>query len=731
MSKVNLSVLGTFFSLHNVLTPGTVYSHLMKRFFLIVILALCASLASAQDITRIVVLPFDAQGSTDTYGFGLATALQRSLNVIDNVYAPPVGDTFLYTRRLVQEGDVSVANVADAFGASVVVSGRLNVQGASTTAVLSFAGPKYPEAKDVPVTLDSSSPAILTAAIVEAVISELQLGVSASDRTQLGAVTAQTPSEPSLAAVAQGALRLPTATLGALANAVQLDPNSSWVQSEYARALALANNLPDALVASQKAIDLAPNDAEALVVRGIILQAAGDTATAVAAYDAALAINPAHAYALAGKGTLTGDAGLLESAISAYPRFVNAYLTLAQLQQNDPQTALQTLRRGAAAVPEAVALHSSLMRIAIGLGDTSGALAYLQGVLGAQTNPSASLYSLAALLPADNTAAQGIIQQGLERYPNDPTLAQAEADRLEQSGDTAGAEAALSASLAANPDSVQVANALAILQAKGGNIEAARDTLASVSAQNEVSSFNLAQLYLQAGQTDAALTTLEPLVAARPDDAEVQALYGTALGRAGRTDEANAALDRALTLDPNLASAQQAKSLLEQQNALTGGQKTELNPDAAAAFAEGQSALQTGNYGDAVSAFTKARAAQDDGLVAFYQGYALYLSGQTRAAADAYAKALETFPESDAILSNLGLAQLELGRLDLALPNLEKAVAANDQNPNAHLNLGQVNYELGRYAAAVSEWDKAVALDASLESSIADRLADARAKAGQ
>ena len=721
------SVLGTPLTL---LTAGTVYSPLMKRLcpILTTLLFLVLSLASAQ-VTRIAILPFDAQGSTDTYGFGMATALQRSLNVIDNVYAAPVGDTFLYTRQLIEEGRVSVTAVADAFGAGVVVSGRLAVQEGAAVVVVSFAGPRYPEAKDVTLNVASSSPAALTAAVVDGVISELELNVSASDRTELGAVTAQTPSEPSLAAVAQGALRLPTSTLGALANAAQLDPNSSWVQSEYARALALAGNSQDALTASQKAIDLAPNDVEALVVRGVVLQAAGDPDTAVTAFDAALTINPAHAYALAGKGSLTGDTSLLERATSAYPRLVSAYLTLAQLQQANPQTALQTLRRGAAAVPESVSLHSAFMQIALGLGDASGAAAYLQGVLAAQPNPSAGLYSLAALLPPDNAAASTLLQQGLERYPSDPVLALAQADLSERGGDAPGAEVALSAALTANPDNVEVANALAILQAKRGDTEAARNTLAAVSSQNEVSSFNLAQLYLQAGQTDAALALLEPLQAANPNDAELQALYGNALGRAGRADEANAAFDRALGLDPNLASARQAKSLSDQQDALTGGQRIELNGEAAAAFAEGQSALQAGDYSGAVAAFTTARAAQDEGLIAFYQGYALYLTGQTRAATEAYARALETYPESDAVLSNLGLAQLELGRLDLALPNLEKAVAANDQNANAHLNLGQANYELGRYDVATSEWERAVALDAGLRSVVGDRLADARAKA--
>jgi len=51
---------------------------------------LLAEPALAQSLTRIVVLPFNAGQSADTYAIGLAAGLERSLNVIDGVFVPPV-----------------------------------------------------------------------------------------------------------------------------------------------------------------------------------------------------------------------------------------------------------------------------------------------------------------------------------------------------------------------------------------------------------------------------------------------------------------------------------------------------------------------------------------------------------------------------------------------------------------------------------------------------------------
>ena len=690
----------------------------------------------AQDVNRVVVLPFNASDSFEPYGLGLATGLQRNLNVVDGLYVPPVGDAFLFTRSLVQNESFTVNDIAAAFNSDVVVSGQVSGDGSTAEVLLNFAGPSYPTVENITVSVNAQNSQDVLSQVVNAVVAELELAVTAQDRAQLTALAAQTPSVESLNNAAEAALRLPGIDASALATAAELDTNSSWVQSEYARALALDNQLNEAQTAAANAVQLEPSDVEAQIVLGIVLQAQGDAEGATAAFDAALALNPVHAGALAGKASVTEDAALFEAAINSYPRYVDAYLGLAQLElQNSSQSALQTLRRGTTAVPEASSLHSAFIREALNLGDAAGALAYLRETIAAQDNAPATLYSLAALLPEDlQSEALSILSDGKAQYPGSVTISLAEARLLENQEDIPAAIIGLQSALESNEGNEELTNALAVLQAKQGNFEEAQATLETLGGSSEAVQFNLAQLYLEAGENEAALGVLEPLATTSSDDAEIQASYGIALGRLGRYEEAVTALDQALTLNPELSEAAAARSLLEQEEQVTGGGErvqVELSSAAASAFAEGRDDFASEDYDGAIAAFNRAREAQDEGLIAFYQGLAYYFAGRSREAVEPYQRALEAFPESDIILNNAGLTQLDLGRLDLALPLLEQATTANPDNAQAQTNLGFAYFQLARYGDAVTHWEQAIALDPTVEASLETALNQARSRSSQ
>jgi tetratricopeptide (TPR) repeat protein len=711
-----------------------------KIFFALVSLVMVC--VSAQDVKRIVVLPFSATSSIEAYGLGLATSLQRSLNAINNVYVPPIGDTFLVTQRLNemdrQQTDPNAArqltptNVAQAFDSTVIVAGDIKAEEGNTGSVLlGFSGPDYPESKQIEITVDLSSPRTMLQQVSEAVIRELALNTTPDDLREVSAINTQVPSAPSLNAVSEAALQLSATGLSGLEAAIQLDVNSSWVNAEYARQLAIAGDLTRAQELSLNAVTLQPLDIEALVIQGIVLRRSGDTAKAKQAFDAALAINPSHAVALAGKGAIAGDAASLERAIVVHPRQVDAYLELAVLQnQNDPQRALQTLRNGAAKIPESTSLNRAFMQQAISLGDTPGAVAYLQNVV-TQPGMPVSIYSLVTLLPAENQdQALTIIREGRSKYPDNPNLAIIEADLLNRSQDFAGAETILQDALAQNPGNPDVINALAIAQSAQGKIDEAKATFSSINTDPNAQ-LNLARLLLSVGQNQAALDTLTPIVQASPDSAETQALYGLALRGTGKPTEAAAAFDQALTLDPNNELAQNAKQLSSEQQSITGGQAVTLNPEVQPVYDQGQNKLANGDIEGALADFQQARTLQDNGLVAFYEGYSLQNLGRTREAVPAYERALQDYPDSDVILNNLGYAQIELGRLDLALDNINRSLAINPNNIEANLNLGLANYRLGRWAEAVKAIEAALALDPNQPELVQQVLADAREKAGQ
>ena len=83
------------------------------------------------------------------------------------------------------------------------------------------------------------------------------------------------------------------------------------------------------------------------------------------------------------------------------------------------------------------------------------------------------------------------------------------------------------------------------------------------------------------------------------------------------------------------------------------------------------------------------------------------------------------------MLNNLGYSQLTLGRYDLALPLLRRAIAANDGNAQAHMNLGLAFFGLSRYGDAVESWERAVALQPELTATLQELIDEARTRSGQ
>lgn len=156
-----------------------------------------------------------------------------------------------------------------------------------------------------------------------------------------------------------------------------------------------------------------------------------------------------------------------------------------------------------------------------------------------------------------------------------------------------------------------------------------------------------------------------------------------------------------------------------------------MSEQAGVAFQQGLSALDRHDYSAATEAFGRSRQVQDTGLGAFYQGYSRQLLGDTRAAVADYLVALEAFSDSDIVLNNLGYAQLELGRFDLAMDYLRAAVASNPSNPQAHLNLGVVYYALQRFEDAITQFAEAGRLDPVIAPTTEQLIEDVRRRLGE
>ncbi len=697
----------------------------------VVATALAYAQSAAPAPKRVVVLPFNASSSTSSFQLGLPTALQRSLNEVPGLYAPPVGDVALVMQKAQQAGRDPVATVRQLFEADVVVEGAVDGTGSTLRATLTLSVGS--QQQSLSVQAPDGTPATLARAAAKAVATALEPDLGAAALTRIDTAAAQTPSLPSLGPVALAASRLPGAKVDDLASAAQLDPQSSWVKAEYARLLALNGDTKTAVSVAQQAVQAQPDDVEAQVVLGIVLQADKQSQAALDAYRKALAINPNDAIALTGAAGLESDAtkatAELQAAVRSYPRMLEAHLKLAALQ-SDPQRALQTLRNAEGALPESLSLHQAIVQQVLKIGDDKGALAYLQQAVQDPMAVSPGLYALARLLPADVTdGALALVKAGQKAYPDAGVLKAAEGELLVRKGDYVGAEGVLAPLHTAYPKDNGIANLLTVAQARQGKLDAARQTFESVNGNGTAAQAALAQIYLAAGRAEAALKLLEPIVQQGTQDATTVATYGLALGRIGKLDQAKSELEKALKLQPSLALAQRGLGLLKQQQQLTGGTQITFTADAGAAFQQGIYALEVQDYQAAARAFAQARKLDDNGLSAFFEGYAVQLTGDPRSAVEAYQAALKAFPKSDIVLNNLGYAHLQLGRFDLAVPQLEQALQINPDNAQAHLNLGLTYYGLGRYQDAISQFDTAVKLDPNLSTTVAGVRKQAEQKA--
>ncbi len=687
-----------------------------------------ATAASAQSAPqRVVFFPFETSDSVEAFGLAFPAALQRALNEIDGLYVPPVGDAGVALQRLLTSGTEDALSVlVDAFDADALVLGRvIGSDAVALELVVVVDGEEHTSRVEGRV---NDLPGLWRAA-ADQVISAAGLDPSAADVAAVRTVLGDAPSLPSLVPVGTAAARLPGVRLDQLDAAVALDEGSAWVRSELARTAALTGQVERATTAAAAAASTLPS-AEHHATEGVVRLIAGDREGARTAFEAALARNPAHAVALVGLAQTTDDAAaraqLLARAVDASPRLVEAQVGLAGLQSTRAG-AVQALRRASERLPDSPSVLAALVDATVAAGDPRGALDLLRAAAARPLGATPTAYTTAGRLP--DTMLQDaltFVREGAERFPDAVDLRRLEADLLRRAGDDAAAEAVLRQIVEADPRSLQDVTALATVLAARGQGDEAQALLATVADLDPDADLRSAEVDLAAGRARSALATLEPAITAGATDVPRRTLYGIALGRVGRLDEARATLQAVVDEAPNAALAARALALLDEQGRLAGGASLALEGEAATAFEQGLGALETAEYARAAEAFARARTFGDAGLLAFYEGYARQRAGDPRGAIAAYEAARTDLADNDVVLNNLGYAQLQVGRLDRALEALRAAVDANPDNPRAHLNLGLAYYGSGSFEQAVASFDRALELDPTLEASAAETIQDAR-----
>lgn len=217
-------------------------------------------------------------------------------------------------------------------------------------------------------------------------------------------------------------------------------------------------------------------------------------------------------------------------------------------------------------------------------------------------------------------------------------------------------------------------------------LEHVRDEAAELASQAR---FHRIQLH----DSDEAATLLRRAVTLAPGDAALWQQLSQALLAAADPNEALAAVDHALAIDPTLASAHFERGLII----------VHLDPGAAAeAFAR---AAELGHQ--PLQAWTN-------------HATCLAMIGRRDEALRVLERLTSGHPEFAEGWYSLGLAQLKLGHLDPAVHTLARAIDLAPEHANAHYARACAHALASRAAPALADIARAVAIDPDLRAAIRD-----------
>jgi protein O-mannosyl-transferase len=212
----------------------------------------------------------------------------------------------------------------------------------------------------------------------------------------------------------------------------------------------------------------------------------------------------------------------------------------------------------------------------------------------------------------------------------------------------------------------------------------------------------------------SALAMWTDVAAKRPANARAHSNRAQALMRARRVDEAVAALETALRLDPTLADAH-------------------VNLGHALAL-RGASADAERHYAEALRLNPESAEAHND------WGAALADQGRYAEAEPHYVEALRLRPDYAEAHNNLGVALLRRGAFDDAAAQFAASLRLDPEYAETYSNLGNLHARQGRPADAVADYERALAIDPgyaevhfnlALALAAEGRRADARAHAAE
>ena len=314
--------------------------------------------------------------------------------------------------------------------------------------------------------------------------------------------------------------------------ALRVNPESPSWRNNLGLLLFEGGQIDEALAHYAIALRFRPDDVEAHNNMGNALAAKGDLAAAIEHYSRALELDPRHAAALNNKGVAYYKQGEVERAMECYgkavrldPGYAPAHnnLGLARMKLGALKDAVSDFNRAIALLPSNADFHLNIAKAYSLLGDIRNAGEHYRTAL--RVNPGCEearrlLAKLPERGPRGALPARGVDPKNIYR---------ALANSMESKGELEKAVAYYAKALEVEPESADLHNSIAILNAKMGHTETAVAHFGrslELDPDNADTLNNLGNCYYLRGDTRQAAEYYARALRLAPDHREAKANLG-------------------------------------------------------------------------------------------------------------------------------------------------------------------------------------------------------------
>jgi len=310
----------------------------------------------------------------------------------------------------------------------------------------------------------------------------------------------------------------------------------------------------------------------------------------------------------------------------------------------------------------------------------------------------------------------------MTQAPGNPAEILKKALALHNAGQLGEAADLYQSVLAADAENADALHLMGVLSTQAGNPELGADFITRAIARNG----DAASYHASLGEALAALDQAENAVAAYEKAISLNPEYEGALNnlallyqKLGRHADAVNCLERAVAVRPdaanlliNLGRAQRLGGDADAAGRVLRRALAQGADDIANALTLAQELKDLGATGDAIAAFRRAVELDPDSADALNNlGNLLAAEGSLEEAAGCYRKARKLSPDTAEIHNNLGNALRELGDVDGAKASFAKAIKLKPGYAEAHNNLAIVLELMGEMDEAAAHLQRAVDLE--------------------